>query len=124
VTAVQHNKVSVFNTHHQSIVKCNFMYSNIQFPENKTFTNLLYRWNEIQDLWDSYIHLSQFGVSTILPAVGWRILRLTTWRTAECVQPTCNASSVAVQHNGTKSSRRISPSVLQSRSPKPAMSWI
>jgi len=70
------------------------MYSNIQFPENKKFTNLLYRWNEIQDLWDCYIHLSQFGVSTAPLAVSWRILRLSTRRTAECVQPTCNASSV------------------------------
>jgi hypothetical protein len=52
------------------------MYSNIQFPENKKFTNLLYRWNEIQDLRDCYIHLSQFRVSTTLLAVGWHIVRL------------------------------------------------
>jgi len=39
-------------------------------------------------------HLSQFGVSTTLPAVSWHILWLSTWGMAGCVQPTCNASSV------------------------------
>jgi len=70
------------------------MYSNIQFPEIKKFKNLLYRWNEIQDLSDCYIHFSQFGVSTTPLAVSWHILRHSTRRTAVCVQPTCNASFV------------------------------
>jgi hypothetical protein len=35
VTTIQHNKGSAFNTRHQNTVKCNFIYSNIQFPENK-----------------------------------------------------------------------------------------
>lgn len=64
VTRVQHNKGSIFNTCHQNSVKCNFIYSNIQFPENKKFTKLLHRWNEIQDLQKYYIHLGQLGVST------------------------------------------------------------
>lgn len=34
-TRVQHNKGSIFNTRHQNSIKCNFIYSNIQFPENK-----------------------------------------------------------------------------------------
>lgn len=34
-TRVQHNKGSIFNTCHQNSIKCNFIYSNIQFPENK-----------------------------------------------------------------------------------------
>lgn len=74
-----------------NVISCTAIYS---FQKKKKFTNLLYRWNEIQDLWDCYIHLSQFGVSTALLAVGWRTLQLSTWRMAECVQPTCNASSV------------------------------
>jgi hypothetical protein len=63
-------------------MSCTAIYS---FQKIKTFTKLLYRWNEIQDLLEYYIHTSQ---------LGWEVISHNTFSLDGTVTPSMLPSSI------------------------------